>query len=416
MEGEVQMNELLKKDITMKAISVLIAVILWFMVLDQSNPMEYKPLNVPINVLNQDSLGDKSIILKNKNTFPQSVTITLHGRHDKLSDINESDFVANLDLAKINDASLKSLRIDAAYFKNGNSTTKFTKDVTFSYYPTDVNLVLDSVGKNVYQVDVNASGNLKTSYKIINIDTVPDNIQLQGSDTLLKTVKSIKAIIDVTGLDKDLETKINCSIFDKNNKDITKSFAPISVNIKVNVAKEVDVKPIIAGTPAPNFLNTSNIPSPQKVLISGPYNIISKINQILTAPISIENQFQNAIYTSMLVLPDGVTLVNTPQEVTVSLGIEPLSKKTFVISMKDINVLNPQIDNSLNYDLVSPEISIDIKGPKYELDKLSLSNISPSIDVDKLTEGNAKVPLKFVLPPTVRLAQDYEADLLITKR
>ena len=84
--------------------------------------------------------------------------------------------------------------------------------------------------------------------------------------------------------------------------------------------------------------------------------------------------------------------------------------------MKDINILNPEIDNSLKYDLVTPEISIDIKGPKYELDKLTIASILPSINVSKLTEGTTKVPLKFVLPVTVRLAKDYEVELSITKR
>lgn len=418
MEGEVQMNELLKKDIIMKAISVLIAVILWFMVLDQSNPYEPKDIYVTLNILNRDTLAEKNIILKNEDTFPKTVLVKLQGRRDKLKNLNQSDFRASLDLSKINDANTKSLRIDGPFYvRNGKSNTKDITDVTYSSaYPSDVPLELDSKGENVFQVEVKSSGKPKDNYKIISIASSPEKIQLEGTDSLLKTVGTIKVNVDVTNLDRDLESKLKCIIFDKNNKDITKSFKTLSVNIKINVAKEVVVKPIIAGTPAPNFLNVSNVSSPKTVLISGPYEIVSKIKQLVTVPISIENQNENAIITSELVLPEGVTLVNAPQEVTVSLAIEPLAQKTFVFSMEDILVLNPEIDNSLKYDILTPNLSIEIKGPKYELDKLNLAAIMPSIDVSKLIEGISKVPLKFTLPSTVRLVKDYDVELSIVKR
>jgi YbbR domain-containing protein len=280
-----------------------------------------------------------------------------------------------------------------------------------------VPLELDSVGKNIFQVEVKPSGKPKDNYKIISIISTPEEIQLEGTDSLLKTVGTIKVNVDVTNLDRDKESKLKCIIVDKKNKDITKSFIKTpSVNIKINVAKEVVVKPIIAGIPAPSFLNVSNVSDPKTVLISGPYEIISKIKQIETVPISIENQNENVIITSELVLPEGVTLVDSPQEVNVSLAIEPLAQKTLDFSPEDIVVLNQEIDNSLKYDILTPNLSIEIKGPRYELDKLNLGIIVPSIDVSKLIEGVSRVPLKFTLPGTVRLVKDYDVEVSIVKR
>lgn len=407
------MNELLKKDFTMKAVSVLIAVILWFMVLDQSNPYETRTLIIPLNIQNVETLKDKNILLKNQNSFPKTVEVALSGRHDKISSINDNDFEAILDLSKISDSKMKVLNIVGPTYKGKGSIG----DITFNMDPGSVDLELDSVGNNVFRVETKTGGNLKDKYSIVSIVSSPDTIELHDKDSLLKTVGSIKAIIDVTNLDKDLETKQKITIFDKNNKDITKSFAEkLTVDLKITVAKEVGVKPVISGTPAPNFLNVSNISSPQKVLITGPHDLVMKIDQLLTAPISIENQNQNAIITSGLILPEGVTLVNSPEEVTVSLAIEPLARKSFVISRGDISIVNPEIDNSLKYDILTENLTVEIKGPKYELDKLNLARIAPSIDVSKLVEGNFKVTLKLALPNTVRLIQDYDVELSVVKR
>lgn len=413
MEGEIQMNDILKKDITMKAISILIAVILWFMVLDQSNPFEEpRGFNIPLKIINQDKLTQKNIIIKNINSIPQTVEIKLQGRHDKIIKINERDFEATLDLSKISDSKTKALQIDGPTYIGKENI----REVIRTMSPLKVDLELDTVVNNVFRVEAKTGGKLKDKYKIVSITTTPDSFQLQDIDSLLQTVGSINAIVDVSNLDKDLEIKQKCTVFDKDNKVITNAFKSLYVDVKITVAKEVVVKPVIEGSPAPNFLNVSNISSPQMVLISGQYDLISKIDELLTSPISIENQNQNAIISSPLILPEGVALVNNPQEVTVSLGIEPLAKRTFVFTMKDILVINPEIDNSLKYEIVASEISIDIKGPKDELDKLSLAKIAPSIDVNKLAEGNYKVPLKVTLPLTVRLAQDYEIDISILKR
>jgi len=50
------MNELLKKDLTLKIISVFFAIFLWFIVLDSSNPVTWVELNVPLKVENESSL------------------------------------------------------------------------------------------------------------------------------------------------------------------------------------------------------------------------------------------------------------------------------------------------------------------------------------------------------------------------
>ena len=82
MEGEDEMNDLLKRDSTVKIISILFAVFLWFFVLDSTNTIISSDFNVPLRVENEDMLKSKDILIKDVN-FPRTVTVILKGREDK---------------------------------------------------------------------------------------------------------------------------------------------------------------------------------------------------------------------------------------------------------------------------------------------------------------------------------------------
>jgi len=80
MEGEGQMNELLKKDLTLKNNLCLFSPYFsGLLFLDSSNPVTWVELNVPLKVENESSLKEKGIMLKNEN-FPRNVSVSLKGR------------------------------------------------------------------------------------------------------------------------------------------------------------------------------------------------------------------------------------------------------------------------------------------------------------------------------------------------
>ena len=61
------MSELFKKDIGIKVISLFFAVVLWFFVLDSSNPVISHDFNIPLKIENEDSLKENGFVIVNKN-------------------------------------------------------------------------------------------------------------------------------------------------------------------------------------------------------------------------------------------------------------------------------------------------------------------------------------------------------------
>jgi len=63
MEGEVKVNKLMERDINIKILSILFAVLLWVYVINISNPIDVKIVSVPLKVINENTLQQKELFI-----------------------------------------------------------------------------------------------------------------------------------------------------------------------------------------------------------------------------------------------------------------------------------------------------------------------------------------------------------------
>jgi YbbR domain-containing protein len=406
MEGEGQMNDLLKKDIVIKIVSVLLAILLWLYVLNIDNPYKNKPLTIPIKVENINTLQEKGLALKNDN-FTRNVEVIIRGREEVLNKISPGDFQAILDFSKVKSVDDKTLKIDFIYDID---------DITITVMiPRSVNIELEKIEKKAFPLQVELTGQPKENYKIINMTQVPESVTLEDVESVINQVASVKSFIDISNLDDDKTVKQECKVYDKNGKEITKLSKNLSVEVKLEVAKEVPVNLVVTGKPAQDYLEGEKKISPEKVLIAGPKEIVSGIAGLKTEPVSIENSRENVSTKTAISLPEGVRLVNSPKEVLVNITIESLVNKSFTIAKDDIAILNFSDEELLDFEIVTESVEITLKGKQADLQNISAARMKPSIDVGGLEEGTHSVPLNIELPAGVRLLEKRNIEVKITK-
>ena len=398
------MNDLLKRDSTVKIISILFAVFLWFFVLDSTNPIVTSDFNVPLRVENEDILKSKDIVIKDAN-FPKTVTISLKGRQDKVKRINSVEIEAVVDLAKVSDVTTGFLYVEVYEIPDGVSFEGVT--------PRVVNLKLEKIGENPYPVEIVTTGEAKENYKVIGISVSPQTVSIEATDSVINSIGQVKTFADITGIKNDSSLTLMCKVFDKDGNEMLEFDNKYNVEVKIEVAKEVSVIPVVKGKPAKDFVDGVHTVSPDKVLISGTSAVIDLIDNLKTEPIDIENTSNSTTKITNIALPEGVSLVNSQKTVYVSVAIEPLSVKNYKIKAEDILLENEMIDGSLTYKITNEEIDISIKGTGQELDKIVESGLKPSIDVRGLKEGTFKRQLKVLLPSTLKLSEDVEVEVVI---
>ena len=407
MEGESKVNEFLKKDFNIRIISILIAVFLWFFVLDSSaNPFDTKVLSIPVKILNETTLQEKGLGIRNRD-LSTNVSVTVRGRKDKIISLSAYDLEAVVDFSKIRDAGNKDLKIDILTNKDGLSIE--TKK------PQSIQFEVEKIIKSSFQISIVPKGTLKENYKIIKSVTNPMLIEVEGVESLVNEIASVRAEVNVDGLNKSQVSRVECKLLNKSGDEVTGFGKNFNVDVTLELAKEVTIVPVIKGKLANDFVDKGSRVNPEKVLVSGLPDIIDKLDRIETEVVNVENLNKNIEVTSLLKLPEGVKLVDSVKEVKVNVFVEQLIRKDITLSKGDISLINMENDSSLKYTIISDPILVGIKGRQKELESLNITSLKPTVDVSRLTEGTYKLPLKFTLPGELKLTEEQIVEIEISK-
>ena len=285
-----------------------------------------------------------------------------------------------------------------------------------SYNPNKIDIVITKIKGNTFPVEIIPNVTLKQGYKIIKITPSAETVTLQGEEAIIDSVDSVKAALDIKDLDRDVTKRVDCKVFNKDGKEITSLSRNLNVEVKIEVAKEVPVTLVVNGTPDKDYTEVMRSISPDKARITGPPDILAGISELKTEPVNIDNIKKDLNVTGTIKLPPGVKMAaDQPKEVTVNIVVEPLVLKDFTIAGGDIAINNANSDGTLNYEIKTESVKVQLKGRSSELNALNVAGLGPAIDVTGLEEGVHKIPLNIVLPSQVKLMEDVLIEVKVAK-
>jgi YbbR domain-containing protein len=402
--------ERINRDITTKITAALLAVLLWFIVLNINDPYIDKPLYVELEVKNEYSLMEKNLFLANKN-YRKTVEVIVRGRENVVNNISPSDFDVVLDFSKVKSVNDKTISLDGPYY------TKNDKQITLiGMNPKDISIELENIIRKDLSVDVELKGAPKQSYKVIRVSTEPEYVSIQDKESLVNTIDQVKAIVDVSNIDRDKKIiKQPCSVYNENGEEIASLSNRFTVDVFLEIGKEVAIVPEINGNPADDHVYTEINTNIEKAIITGPIEVLTNISNLKTGQIQIEGINETREYTVPIKLPEGVKLFNMESEVVVTVYIEKLQEKEIEIKNEDIDIENINFMDSLEYEILTPQSKFIIKGRQVYLDNINISSLTPHIDVNGLQEGTHTLQLKMASHPQVEFIQVPNVEVKVFK-
>ncbi len=402
------MNDLFKKDITIKIISVLIAVILWLFVSNSTNPFVPKTFtNIPVKIENESYLDQNNYIIKNK--YKTSIDVTIRGRQEAIDKVRTSDFEASLDFSQIQSVNDKTLKI------TGPICTQ--KDVQIvSVNPPSIDVQLARNKNGTFPVELKSNITMKPGYILVKAPTMtPDSYPIFAEESIINSVGTIKASIDIKNLDRDTTQTVVCKVYNKEGNEITSLSTGLKVSVKLEVAKEVPVSLVTRGRLATDYIETLRVIEPVKVLVSGPADELAKLAEIKTEQVNIDKVNSNFTASASLVVPEGMKLVNSPSKISVNISVEKLVVKDIELVQNDISILNGINDGSMNYEIKTDKLTVKVKGRQPDVDAVLVENLKPAVDVSGLAEGTHTVSLNITLPSQVTLMSQGNVEVKVTK-
>lgn len=381
------MKKFLLNNIGWKLLSVFIAVLLWLIVLNISDPVDTQTYyNVPVEFINTDLLtseGKVYEVLDNSN----QITVRISAKRSILNGLSKDNIRAEADFTDMTLSNTVAIRLSST--KNNNEIENMSASAEF------VRLSVENVSRKQLVIDVITTGTPEDNYVLGDIDIDQNLVRLTGPNSVVSRVAVAQAVVDITGMHETISTSAELKFYDSEGNQVvsdslTSNISYVNVVASILTSKEIECSYNISGEPAEGYAMTgNNSTTPGKIVVVGPETTLRNLSFIAIPDgiVDVTGATDNVTIEVPLAqyLPSGVRIEEGPSTVIVSVPIEKIETRTLEISEENI-VLN-NIPDGYEAELAAYD----------EHNKLKLTGI-PSvfalIEADKL-EGSIDVGSSF---------------------
>jgi YbbR domain-containing protein len=379
-----------KNDWTLKVFALIIAIVLWSYVMSEVNPVMTEEFrNVKVNILNEASLEREGIvILEPENIDNIDIKVTISGRRSDIIRVSAEDIIVQVDLSGYGTGEVKV----PIYVQVPVGVT--LKD----YAPKEILFKFDRIVGRERPVTVETIGELPEGYVLGTPTVKPQSVVVEGPSTWLKSLSKVVATVDVSNItDEDINVTVPVKLVDDEGNDVrgisTKQNS-VDVTIPVFRVKRVPIEMETVNQLPDGYEIVDLKLNPSYIDIVGKKEVLDRVESISTLPIDIRELMKNKSMPVELVIPEGVSLLKPDQEVTATLNVEEIVKRTFELTLKDVEVLNLAPDLSINEEDLNSPFSLTIQGYGSIVESLKKEDIKIQMNLAGLREGSHFVTIK----------------------
>ena len=409
------MKEKLTRNIGLKILSIILAVLLWLIITNVIDPITQKNFSdIQVDVLN----GDKISALNEVYDIIEGATIdfTAAAKRSIIDGLNRNDFYVSADLSKLSD--LNTVTINIKYLGSDSDRVKITNGLN---QVMKINLE-DKITKQ-YNVEVEQTGKLAKGYYVYEKKTNA-LINISGPKSKIEKIARVVVDVDVTGYTKSFDSMEVPKVLDAKGKEIDQSNLILSntyirVDVSIYKTKKIALTMEPIGTPANGYVVTGYDNAPKEIEIAAADSILSSINELKVtqkvdgATSNIEKEIN--IQEQLTEQYPGVYLVDDNKNTTISITIEKPGTKEISILPSDIKVKDIPSSLKLEY-LTTVPITLKLSGPADEIKDLSIEDIDPYIDLSNYSSGTYRVHVSADLAENITLVESPILDILLTKQ
>ena len=397
-------NKILKtltKNLGFKILAVVFAFILWLVVYNTDDPTVTVSYTTNVTVENASAVTEMNKcyeVLNGTNT----VTFAVTAKRSVLNKLEDTDFTAVADMNRMivneeGDEANVPIEITS---KRSNSSLKYNG--TNKY----LQVSLEDLMKRRFIITADTSGKVADGYALGEVTvTNPNVLNVSGPASIVNKIDSVVATIDVEGMSMNLSDNVIPALYDADGQEIdtTKlklSNTTVTISAKILSVKEIPLVFSTTGVPYGDYRVVEISSKPETVKVKGSSTILNPLSS-LTIPGDVLNvsRAREDITTTIDIseyLPDGVELVNASDAtVTVTVRIEAYESKKFNLNTSQITV--DGLDTNYDLSFEQSTVAVTVSGLKDNLNVLTVSQLSASIDVTDLGVGTHQVNLELSL-------------------
>lgn len=388
-------SKLLDNKRVVQVLSVLIAIITWFVVVitdstDSTDIFRNVPINFSLTGTTPESYGLSLI-----EGDGQTIDVKVEGNKYRLGGLTADDFVVTPILTVVTKPGEYNLILDV---RKSN-----LRDDNFNIisYPTNTTATFDYIVEETMPVTA-AADNLKAAEGFLK-ETVlasPDKVILKGPQTEIAKIK--KAVVE-SDMDKVSDSSMildgKLIFYDENSNKLQlkhTTYTPQEYELNVQIYKHAEIPTEVTFVNVPQGLDSAKLAytlSHGSLEVAGPKETVEDLAAINLGEIDFRKINIGSNFTMDVSLPAGLVNVNNINTVTVSVISENLDKKQLSVDKDNFSKRNEPTGYTVKIDTSSIN-DVRLVGDKDDIESISAKDLIAVIDLQgiDLSSGKARVP------------------------
>ncbi|MDA8233321.1 MAG: CdaR family protein [Clostridia bacterium] len=306
------MTKFYRRNVSIKVVSVLLAVLLWVYVGNLQNPTVDRMVpNVPLE--HRGLPGQLAV-----STIPAAVQVRVQGLSNAINNFSPRELKAHVNLEEVKPG-VNWLPVKVTGVPSGLRVA--------TVQPEQIKVEITTIGRKQIPIHVEYHGETALGFGVTKPVLKPEVVVLRGPVEKLDQVARAIVTVELQGTKSELVEYLPAQLVDSKGR-VTDSrvvqFEPKVIEVRVPVVKtlltrEIPVKVLLQGEPAPGFRVERIVASPVRVVASGEEKILKELREALTLPVSIAGKDRDFTVEAGLEIPAGVTFDRTKVQVEIKL-------------------------------------------------------------------------------------------------
>lgn len=422
------MRKKLLNNLGLKLISLVLAFLLWFVVVQVGDPKDDRDMgNIQVKLVNTELLEKENKVYEVLDGTDK-VRVTVYAPKSVFTQLRNGDITAEADVSKLTDINTIPITFSAS---NSNVVSiRGSHDV--------VKLNVEEKASKYVTLVSNTVGDVAAGYMVYSLTPDQNRIEVSGPKSAVDMVKYAGVEIDVSDATSNLTANVDIKLYDVEGNvversNLVKNVDYVKMSAEILAFKEVPIHFETMGSPEEGYLATGEVEgSPSTVKLAANFANLVRINSINVPAEELDLTGADGNVVKVLdikeFLPENIKLADSSfsGKVTVTAYVEPVVDKTLQVSIQDVAVTNvPEGFEAELTDSAETEFTLQVFGLKADINPLRQENITGKVDVAKwmsengmesLKAGTYSIPVTFSINSRIEMKEPIEVKVVIREK
>lgn len=427
-------NKIIEKlagNVLLKFTALLIAFFIWLLVTNTENPVSTELYtNVPITIVNQDSIADIGKVVEAEGSG--MVTVRVTERRSIRDRLKNSDFYVEADMENINEMNSVPLTVICS-----NPAVSWDE---IQIWPSSLKLTLEDKVEQQFAITVSTVGE-SSGYEVGATEIAQGkNIYLAGPRSIMQIIDKVVAQVPASGLKNDVTKTVALKVYDKNGSELNENQLnslefkdssgavitnrEVQVSLKMwRIANDVKMQVETTGTPAFGYRVSAINTIPATISLAGTEKALEALGNVLDlseaiSVAGVKESFSQEIdlTATVALLPELKLLNGADPIVTVEIQVEKNGDTSVSVPIGEVEFLNQPRNMSLVFT-PAEKLTIPVHALSEDARELVSGDLKVRVDLSPCSEeGTHELLAEVELPEGYELASEVTLTVASAKQ